>query len=762
MTVKLPDGLESILLPKFSDGETAQLCADADRDNDAGFRDVCLVATNQGLWVITGEKVRQKAFRGFVNRARLPEFNTTRDFSLYTFDRISLEKIDKLEVIKLVSGGQLTRIRNGQQSAVCSFTNAKAKEIGRFVMLFNRLKTNGELTVEDLRSTEKQETCPKCGMIYPDPSHPVCPRCSKKSTTMVRILKMAKPYKWLMVAVYLMTVLGIGVDLILTMLKSKILYDEVLTSGGEMYGQIGRLILMIVGCMLVQLALRVASNIVNVNFSARLIYSLKTEVFKAMQRLSLSFFMDKQTGTLMTRINSDASGMHYFFVDGLPYIVIGVGKVVVASVIMFILDWKLTLLCYIPVLIIIFYLRRKFDVLGKLNWRRFRRRSSLNSLISDTVKGTRVIKAFGREEAEVDRFGRVNSKFRDIETDFNKQISTLIPINSLVINAGGLLIWAFGGAQIMGGVIQYGSLMAFIHIINLIYEPISSLPDVVNWWANCMTSAQRIFEVLDAPVEVKEPEDPVIRDEMKGDIRLKDVSFGYDINKYVLKNIDFEIKAGTMVGVVGHSGAGKSTLVNLISRFYDVNEGSIEIDGVNVKDYPFRFLRENIGIVSQDIYVFNGTVADNIAYAKPGGSREDIVRAAKIANAHDFIEKLPDGYDTIVGPGGSELSGGEKQRLSIARAIYQDPKVLILDEATASLDTETERLIQEGLEALIVGRTTIAIAHRLSTLRNADYIVVIDKGEIVEQGKHKDLLQSKGEYFRQVQKQTEALKVTGL
>lgn len=762
MTVTLPDGLDAVLLPKLNPGEAPLLYAIADRDSQAGFRDTFLVATDCRLWLITGQPIRQKAFRGFVNRAKLPEFDTSRDFSGFTFTSVPLEEIDKLEVINLVSGGQLTKLSKDGQSALCAFTNARSKEIGRFVMLFNRLKTNGTLTEEELKENKKQEMCPKCGMIYPDPARPVCPRCSKKGATMVRILKMAAPYKWMMIAVYAMLILGVVLELVIPLLSGATLYDKALTPGNPLYGKVGLVLLLMVGCSALQLLLRVGSNLVNVNFSARLIYSIKTTVFSAMQKLSLSFFMDKQTGTLMTRINSDASEMHYFFVDGLSYIVTSVLKVVLASVFMLILDWKLTLLCYIPVLIIVFYLRRKFDVLGKLNWRRFRRRSALNSLISDSVKGTRVIKAFGREEAEIRRFDRVNTGFKNIETDFHKQISTLIPINSLVINAGGIIIWAFGGAQILGGDLQYGILMTFINYINMIYQPISSLPDVINWWAQCMTSAQRIFEIMDTPVEVKEPEHPVIREEMKGDISLKDVSFGYDINNHVLKHITFDIPAGAMVGVVGHSGAGKSTLVNLISRFYDVNEGSIEIDGVNVKDYSFRYLRENIGIVSQDIYVFNGTVADNISYAKPGGSRDDVVRAAKIANAHDFIEKLPDGYDTIVGPGGCDLSGGEKQRLSIARAIYQNPRILILDEATASLDTETERLIQEGLESLIVGRTTIAIAHRLSTLRNADYIVVIDKGEIVEQGKHMELLAGKGEYFRQVQKQTEALKVTGL
>ena len=763
--VRIPDDVTRILAPRLDEDEPILLCASADRDSDAGFRDILLAVTAKRLCVLTGGKVDKKSFRGFVNRAHLSAIDEPRDLSRYEYEEYPLEDVESLEVINLVSGGELTALRNGEPYALCAFTNAKSKEIGRFVMLFNRLKNKGELTEEDYKSTQKQETCPKCGMIYPDPSHPVCPNCSKKGATMMRILKLAMPYKWMMISVYLLTIAGAGLSLFLPYLNGVKLYDGALTEGSEMEGKLGLVILMILGSMVVQLAVRVSANIINVNFSARLIYNIKTTAFRAMQKLSLSFFMDKQTGTLMTRINGDASGMHYFLVDGLSYIVSNVIIVVGATIVMLILDWKLMLLCYIPVLIIVFYLRRKFTILRKMNWRRFRRRSSLNSVISDTVKGTRVVKAFGREEAEVDRFGRINGNFRNIETSFNKQLSTLIPINSLIINMGSIIVWAFGGAQILGyfgGGLTYGTLMTFIFYINMIYGPIQSLPDMVNWWSDCMTSAQRIFEIVDSPVDVAEPEHPVVRDKMKGDISVKDISFGYDINKYVLKHISFDIQAGTMVGIVGHSGAGKSTLVNLISRFYDVNDGAIEIDGVNVKDYSFHYLRGNIGIVSQDIYVFNGSVADNIAYAKPGCTFDEVVRAAKIANAHDFIQKLPDGYDTVVGQGGVDLSGGEKQRLSIARAILHDPKILILDEATASLDTETERLIQEGLESLIVGRTTIAIAHRLSTLRNADYIVVIDNGEVVEQGKHMELLASKGEYFRQVQKQTEALKVTGL
>lgn len=759
---RIPEKFEEVLLEKLEKDEKIYMYANADRDRESGFRDICIVATSKRLIIATGERITQKTFRGFVNRAKLPEFKDEKDYSSYDITSYPLEAVDTLEVINLVSGGRLTYVKDGEQFALCAFSNARSKDIGGFVMLFNRLKANGTLTEEDLKSKDRQEACPKCSMLYPDPERPVCPRCTKKGATMLRVLKFAAPFKWLMILGYLLTIGAAAISLYIPILQGETLYDKVLTEGSGMYGQIRLIILMIVGCMLLRLAMNVASGIVNVMFSAKLIYTLKTTVFKAMERLSLSFFMDKQTGTLMTRINSDASEMHYFFVDGLSYIVTNVIVVVGATVIMLIKDWQLMLLCYIPVLVIIFYLKRKFKLLGKINWRRFRRRSTLNSVISDSVRGTRVVKAFGREEAEVKRFSKINANFKDIETSFNKQLATLLPINALVINAGGIIIWAFGGAQILSGVIQYGTLMTFINYIFMIYGPMSSLSNFVNWWANCMTSAQRIFEILDAPTEVKEPETPVVREKMEGNISIKNMSFGYDINKYVLKNINFDIEAGSMVGIVGHSGAGKSTLVNLISRFYDVNEGAIEIDGVNVKDYSFDYLRQNIGIVSQEVYVFMGSVAENIAYAKPDCDRDEVVRAAKIANAHDFIEKLPDGYDTIIGPGGYDLSGGEKQRLSIARAILRDPKILILDEATASLDTETERLIQEGLENLAKGRTTIAIAHRLSTLRNADYIVVIDKGEIVEQGKHMDLLQSKGEYFRQVQKQTEALKVTGL
>jgi len=285
---------------------------------------------------------------------------------------------------------------------------------------------------------------------------------------------------------------------------------------------------------------------------------------------------------------------------------------------------------------------------------------------------------------------------------------------------------------------------------------------VSNWWARCVDSAQRVFEIIDAEPDIAEPENPVILEGIRGDIEIHGVKFEYDPATPVLKGIDLSVGAGKMLGIVGKTGAGKSTLANLIARLYDVTEGSITVDGVNVKQLPLTQLRKSIGIVSQEIYLFIGTIADNIRYSRPDATIEDVVRAAKAASAHDFIMQLPDAYETKVGAGGQDLSGGEKQRLSIARTILQDPNILILDEATAAMDTETEAKIQSALFSLQSGRTTIAIAHRLSTLRDADSLAVISDGKVVESGTHKELIMKKGEYHKLYTIQLEGLKVINM
>ena len=305
-------------------------------------------------------------------------------------------------------------------------------------------------------------------------------------------------------------------------------------------------------------------------------------------------------------------------------------------------------------------------------------------------------------------------------------------------------------------------LITFAGYVGQMTGPMDFMSFFFRWFTNCMNSAQRMFEIIDAVPEIQEKEDAVSLDTIEGTIEMKDVTFGYEKNKPVLKNINLKVEGGRMLGIVGRSGAGKTTIVNLISRLYDPQEGTVSLDGVNLKDLSFKTLRGNVAMVSQETYMFMGTVAENIAYAKKDATRAEIIRAAVLASAHDFICRMPDGYDTIIGSSGRELSGGERQRISIARAILANPKILILDEATAAVDTETEQAIQQSINMLIKGRTTISIAHRLSTLRDADTLIVIDEGKIAEEGTHEELIAKKGVYYKLKELQTKALALKGI
>ncbi|MEE1012060.1 MAG: ABC transporter ATP-binding protein, partial [Acutalibacteraceae bacterium] len=298
--------------------------------------------------------------------------------------------------------------------------------------------------------------------------------------------------------------------------------------------------------------------------------------------------------------------------------------------------------------------------------------------------------------------------------------------------------------------------------LEMLRGPFSFLSWVSNWWARCADSAQRVFEICDAKPEITEKEDAVSFENLRGDIEINELEFEYEPARPIIKKLSLEVKAGDMLGIVGKTGAGKTTIANLIARLYDAKEGCVKIDGIDVRDLKLTELRRNIGLVSQDIYLFIGSIADNIRYAKPDATMDEVIAAAKAASAHDFIMKLPDAYETRVGAGGQRLSGGERQRISIARTIIQNPRILILDEATAAMDTETERNIQNSLTKLKSGRTTIAIAHRLSTLRDADYLAVISEGKIVEYGTFGDLIKQKGEFYKQYKIQSEALKTIGI
>ena len=378
--------------------------------------------------------------------------------------------------------------------------------------------------------------------------------------------------------------------------------------------------------------------------------------------------------------------------------------------------------------------------------------SEVTNVLADTIPGIRVVKAFAQEKREAQRFREANRHNLAVNDRINKTWSLFSPSVTLLTEIGLLVVWAFGIWQVAHDQITVGVLTAFLAYISRFYSRLDSMSRIVSVTQKAAAGAKRIFDILDHVSSVPEPAKPQHLDQVQGRIEIRDVAFRYG-NRGVIRGVNLSIQPGEMIGLVGHSGSGKSTLVNLICRFYDLTEGAIRVDGVDIRSLPVADYRRNIGLVLQEPFLFFGTIAENIAYGKPDASRAEIVAAARAAHAHEFILRLPQGYDSLVGERGQGLSGGERQRISIARALLIDPRILILDEATSSVDTETEKEIQKALDNLVRGRTTLAIAHRLSTLRRADRLVVMDRGQIVEVGNHDDLMAREGHYYRLYQAQ---------
>lgn len=770
--MNLPKSFTKVLEKYQIKKDDLVFAAIGDLDEEFRFSDTITALTKTQLILAKYPYVPKREFRfgGYDSFAGV-ENGLAGEPAVLFFD---LEKIEKLEVIRQVSTGVLMGVIEGTEQYLCQFSNTKMETFMRLCKLLEKQKKKEEITEEDLDVKRGKDVCPKCGMIYPDQERKVCPKCMDKKSILFRVVGYFKPYKvklCIMVLCYVGTAL---LNLVWPYLSGTILYDKVLEKddrflammgipGGRYLLALGVLVLVMLLTKIVIQGMGMLQGALTAQIASETIAKMKCQVFDSMGKLSISFFTKRQTGGLMTRVSDDADEVSSFFIDGIPYFFINLGTMIATCVIMFVMNPLLAAASIIlmPVLFAISYgmMPRLWHYFGK----RHRANRKLNGQMNENFTGARVVKAFGQETQEMTRFEKNNTRVRDAELDvarFDCQFSALYWIFEDMLT---FLVWAAGSALIiLGGDMELGLLLTFTGYVGQLKWPLEFMSRIFRWYTNAMNSAQRMFEIIDAVPEVKEVPNPLRPERFRGEIELQHVTFGYEPNKPILKDVSFHVEAGEVLGIVGRSGAGKSTLVNLISRLYDTGEGRVLVDGVDVKQYGFRELRKNVAMVSQETYIFVGTVAENIAYARPDASREEIIKAAIQASAHDFICKMPQGYDTILGPSNRSLSGGEKQRISIARAILADPKILILDEATSAVDTETELAIQKSLERLEKGRTVLSIAHRLSTLRNATHLIVLDDGRVTESGTHKELMEQKGTFYKLTQLQTKALAMRGI
>ena len=573
--------------------------------------------------------------------------------------------------------------------------------------------------------------------------------------TLLRLWRFAKPYKGRLLLGFLLTLCSTAATLVPPYLTMPLM-DNVLSpyqNGEPINAELATFYLSgLLVAAIVAWILGWTRTYMLARVSERIGADLRTTTYEHLMSLSQDYFGGKRTGDLMARIGTETDRINLFLSLHLLDFATDVIMIAMTAVILVSINPWLALVTLVPLPIIAWLihlvrdrLRIGFEKVDRI-W------AEVNNVLADTIPGIRVVKAFAQEKRESERFREANQRNLQTNDRVNKIWSLFTPTVTLLTEIGLLIVWVFGIWQISQDEITVGVLTAFLAYISRFYLRLDSMSRIVSITQKAAAGTKRIFDILDHQSNVPEPKNPVHLPSIQGQIKLENVSFRYG-TRSITKNVSLTIQPGEMIGLVGHSGSGKSTLVNLICRFYDVAEGAILIDGHDVRSVPIADYRKHIGLVLQEPFLFFGTIASNIAYGKPTATHSEIVAAARAAHAHEFILRLPHGYDSIVGERGQALSGGERQRISIARALLIDPRILILDEATSSVDTTTEKEIQQALENLVRGRTTIAIAHRLSTLRKADRLIVLDRGKIVEIGNHDDLMAREGFYYRLYQAQ---------
>jgi len=668
---------------------------------------------------------------------------------------VPIDRICRSHTEPLVGGGRLEVERRGEPTLLVSYTDSQSVKFSEIARGLEQLRKGEPLLINPHIDRLR---CQTCGRLLPE-KNSICPACIKKGETLLRIAGYLSPYK-LKAALLAFSSAAIAASELLPPLVTRLLVDDVLVPTeaspapfDERARLLGLLVLALVGIRLLSWGAEWVHGWIMAWLGAQVTADIREELYRRLEMLSLPFYDKRKVGTLISRATRDVGMLQDFLIDGLPYLIIN--GLMVTGILGFLvwLSWTLSLYILIPVPILV--------VWGFIFWRRMRGLFSqwsrvwaaLTDRTVETLTGIRVVKAFAQEEREMAAFAEPNRRLRNVaqKTGINRGI--FFATITFLTGIGMLIVWLLGGQLVLTDRITLGTLLAFYSYMWLFYGPLEWFGQVNDEMTRAFAGAERIFEVIDTDPESYEDPRAVRLPRMKGGIRFQDVTFGYDKSKPVLQGIDLDLEPGEMIGLVGKSGVGKTTTINLMARFYDADHGSIEIDGVDIDRINLHDLRSQIGIVLQEPMLFSGTIAENIGYGKPGASFTEVMVAARAANAHSFIINKVDGYDTRVGEKGAGLSIGECQRVSIARAILHNPRILILDEATASVDVQTEKRMQQSLGQLTVGRTTVAIAHRLSTLRNADRLIVLDDGQVVEQGTHAELMAKRGTFYDLVQLQ---------
>lgn len=647
-----------------------------------------------------------------------------------------------------IGGGLLVLKKNGIDYIICHYSS---KHLSRYAYVARGINILISGRYEKVISREYEVMCPVCGKAIPGTKK--CPHCSKEAGFWKVFLRMCKPYKKHFVGIIFLMVMAAVVTLLNPEIQ-KHLVDDVLT---KHEGGIGTALM----CLLFMFLLSISIVIINAlksfyctKLGATISRDFRKNLFAKIQILSLSFINDRRPGELINRIVWDTHKIREFFERTFCNMFTVCFIFVCDVVFMLLLNVKLALLTFIfiPIAVVLTYLFRKnIHRRFHLQWKK---NDDVSSNLQDVISGMRVVKSYGKEEAERRKFNKLADEFCRVQSRNETFWAIFNPMISFIMGAGVMFVIYFGGMDVLGGEMTPGELLQFVTYTSLLYQYLNWMTSMPRDLMNLINGIERINDVMSQEIYIEDSKNPVDLD-IEGEIEFKHATFGYKSYQPVLEDINLKIKKGEMIGIVGASGTGKSTLINLLMRLYEVDDGNLIVDGHDIKDIRAEKFHSQIGVVLQETFLFSGTILNNIKFSRPDATYEEVVMAAKLANAHDFISKTPDGYNTYVGEKGFTLSGGERQRIAIARAILNKPKLLILDEATASLDTESEFMIQKALDRLTENRTTFAIAHRLSTLKNADRLMVIDGHKIAEVGSHEELIEKKGIYYGLVKAQLE-------